>query len=113
MPTAQRVAWPPASPYVWTAAWDGDTQNNSITLTVNFDSPVNGGGTLALQGIDYDIDPGCPWRFIIIDKPDHTRIALHIQQGGRSGTFNQASLSARGLNTFSDIAQITVGENAS
>lgn len=113
MPTVNRVAWPPASPWIWTDQWwDGNTPFN-ISLTIRFDSPVNGSGTLALQGIDYDCDSGCPWRFILIDKPDHSRTALPIPPGNLSGTFNPASLAGRGLNTFTDLAQVTVGSNAS
>lgn len=103
-------AWPPASPWVWASQW-WDTEGNpqAITLSVRFDSPVNGGGTLALQGLDYDIDPGCPWRFILVDKPDGTRTAVQIPAGGRSGTISKAALNTRGFMSFSDIGQITAG----
>lgn len=111
MPTAQRAAWPPASPWVWTDSWwDGPTAY-SITLSVRFDSPVNGGGTLALQGVDYDVDPNCPWRYLIVDKPDGTRIAQKIPDGGRTGTIGPAGLASRGLSTFTDIGSITAGSS--
>lgn len=102
--------WPPASPWVWTDSWWGtDGLPYDITLSVRFDSPVNGGGTLALQGVDYDIDPNCPWRYIIVDKPDGTRIAQRIPDGGRTGTVGKNALNTRGLVLFTDIAQITAG----
>lgn len=113
MPSAQRSAWPPASPWVWSDSWwDGDTPQ-SITLSVRFDSPVNGGGTLALQGVDYDVAPGCPWRYLIVDKPDGTRVAQKIPDGGRAGTIGPNGLASRGLSTFTDIGSITVGANPS
>lgn len=112
MTSANRTAWPPASPWVWTDSWwDGDIPHD-ITLSVRFDSPVNGGGTLALQGVDYDIDPGCPWRYLIVDKPDGTRIAQKIPDGGRTGTIGPVALASRGLSTFTDIGSITVGVTA-
>lgn len=112
MPSARRVAWPPASPWVWTDSWWVGDIPYSITLSVRFDSPVNGGGTLALQGVDYDIDPNCPWRYLIVDKPDGTRIAQKIPDGGRTGTIGPGPLAARGLSTFTDIASITAGVSA-
>lgn len=102
-------AWPPASPWVWSDSWWDGNNEHSITLSFRFDSPVNGGGTLALQGLDYDIDPNCPWRYLIVVKPDGTRITQKIPDGGRTGTINATVLANRGLSTFTDLGSITAG----
>jgi len=104
-------AWPPASPWVWTDQWWQGGQPYSITLSFRFDSPVNGSGTLALQGLDYDVDPNCPWRYIIVDKPDGSRISQRIPAGGRTGTVTAGQLASRGLTSFNDLGSITAGEN--
>ena len=111
-----KAPWPPPSPWVWTDSWWGtDGLPYDITLWVRFDSTTNAdgtpnpAGTLALQGVDYDIDPNCPWRYIIVDKPDGTRIAQQIPQGGRTGTIGKNALNTRGLVLFTDIGDITAG----
>lgn len=104
-------AWPPASPWLYQADWTQATKLYSLTLSFRFDSPVNGGGTLALQGLDYDVDPNCPWNWIIVVKPDHTRITQQIPRASRSGTVTAAQLAAKGLTSFNDLASITVGVN--
>lgn len=112
MPTPLgRGAWPPASPWVWSDTWWDAQQNPKvISLSWRFDSPVNGGGTNALQGLDYDVDPNCPWRWIILVKPDGTKITHQIPQGGRTGTITATQLAAIGLTTFADVSNsITVG----
>lgn len=107
-------AWPPASPWIWQDSW-WDAQNNqrSIVLTFRFDSPVNGGGTLTFQGCDYDLDPQCPWEYLIVVRSDGTRITHHIPRGARTGTITTAQLATVGLNKFTDIGSITVGVSPS
>jgi hypothetical protein len=102
-------AWPPASP--WSTSdtwWDTDNQPHPFTLSVRFDSPVNGGGTNAIQGIDYVIDPGCPWRWMIIDRPDGARVALEMTAD--TGTFDAEALAGIGVEFFADIGSLTAGE---
>lgn len=103
-------AWPPASPWVWQDSW-WDAQNNqkSIILSFRFDSPVNGGGTLAFQGCDYDLDPQCPWQYLIVVRSNGTRVTHQIPRASRTGTITTAQLAAVGLNVFTDIGSITVG----
>jgi hypothetical protein len=110
---AAHGAWPPASPYVWQDSWtDAQGVSKSIVLAFRFDSPVNGGGTLVLQGLDYDLDPACPWAFLIVVKPDTSRVTRQIPRGARTGTVTAAQLAAVGLSTFTDIGSITVGTTA-
>jgi hypothetical protein len=106
-------AWPPSSPYLWSDSW-WDAQGNAktIALSIRFDSPVNGGGTNVLQGVDYDLDPACPWSYLIVVKPDGTRIAQQIPRTARTGTITAAQLASVGLNLFTDIGSITVGVSA-
>lgn len=102
-------AWPPASPWVYQADWMQAGNLFSLTLSFRFDSPVNGTGTLALQGLDYDVDPNCPWSWVIVVKPDGTRITQQIPRAARSGTIGAAALATRGLTSFNDLGSITVG----
>lgn len=104
-----RGAWPPASPWVWQDSWWQGDNEYSLILSVRFDSPVNGTGTLVLQGLDYDIDPNCPWRWLIVVKPDGTRVTQQIPQGGRTGTVGAAALATKGLTSFNDLGSITAG----
>lgn len=108
-----RGAWPPASPYVWQDSWT-DPQGNrrTIVLSWRFDSPVNGGGTNVLQGLDYDLDPQCPWEILIVVRSDGVRITQQIPRTARTGTIGPTPLANRGLNTFLDIGSITVGQTA-
>lgn len=103
-------AWPPASPWVWQASWwDAQGAQKSIVLSFRFDDAVTGGGTFALQGMDYDLDPACPWAWLIIVRADDTRITQQIPRTSRTGTITTTQLSARGLNLFTDIGSVTVG----
>lgn len=108
-----RGPWPPASPYVWTSTWN-DRAGSPMTLSLSFrfDSPVNGGSTNALQGVDYDLDPRCPWEYIIIMKSDGvTRLTRQIPRVARTGTITTAQLHTFGLDSFLDIGSITVGDS--
>lgn len=103
-------AWPPASPWVWQDSWWDPAGNEyAIILAVYFDSPVNGAGTLALQKVDYDVDPNCPWRNLIVTKPDGAVITQRIPDQGRTGTIGKTALNSRGLVLFTDIGSITAG----
>ncbi len=106
-------AWPPASPWVWQDSWvDAGGNQKDLIISVRFDSPVNGGGTLALQGVDYDLDPSCPWQYLIVVKPDGTRIVQQIPRTARTGTIGKAALASRGLTSFNDIGSITAGDTS-
>ncbi|MFB9925980.1 hypothetical protein ACFORO_12625 [Amycolatopsis halotolerans] len=103
-------AWPPASPWVCQFSWyDATGAQKNIVLSIRFDSPVNGGGTNALQGVDYDLDPACPWAWLIVVRSDGTRITHQIPRVSRTGTITAAQLTAIGLNSFLDIGSVTVG----
>lgn len=105
-------AWPPASPWVWQDSWwDPAGHEYAIILSVRFDPPValGGTGTLTLLGVDYDIDPNCPWRNLIVTKPDGTVITQRIPDQGRTGTIGKNGLNSRGLTTFTDIGSVTAG----
>ena len=103
-------AWPPASPYTWVGTWwNAQNAKREIILSIRFDSPVNGGGTNALQGVDYDLDPQCPWEYLIIVKSDGTVLSRQIPRGSRTGTITAAQLHNFGLDSFLDIGSITVG----
>lgn len=106
-------AWPPASPYVWIGSWwTTNGQERQIILSFRFDSPVNGGGTNALQGLDYDLDPGCPWEVLIIVTATGTQLKQHIPRASRTGTITANQLHNFGLDTFLDIGSITVGDSS-
>lgn len=110
MPALGHGTWPPASPWIWQDSWyDANGAQKTIVLTWRFDDTVTGGSTLALQGLDYDVDPACPWRYLIIVKPDGTRITHQIPAGGRTGTISAAVLATAGLSTFTDLGSTTVG----
>lgn len=100
--------WPPASP--WTTSdswWDSDNNPHSVSLSVRFDSPVNGGGTNEIQGIDWVIDPGCPWRWMIIDRSDNVRVSMEMSTD--TGTFDVDALAGIGVHLFADIGTLTAG----
>lgn len=100
--------WPPASPWVWgDSFWDQDGSPHPLTFYVRFDSPVNGGGTLVLDSIDYERDPECPWHFMIVDRADSVRVSLEMT--GETGTFDTAALNGIGLEMFDDIGSLTAG----
>ena len=70
--------------------------------------------TFAFLGVDYDLDPACPWEFLIVVKSDGTtRLTRQIPRGSRTGTITTAQLAAFGLAKFTDIGSITVGATAS
>jgi hypothetical protein len=101
--------WPPASP--WSTAdswWDPDGNPHPYTLAVRFDSPVNGGGTGELYGIDYTIDPDCPWRYVIIQRADDVSVSLNMVDD--FGTFDATDLSDIGLAVFDDIGSISASD---
>jgi hypothetical protein len=103
--------WPPASPWVWQDTWwDANNNPKSIILSFRFDDNVTGGGTLAFQGCDYDLDPACPWQYLIVVRSDGTRITHQIPRISRTGTITATQLAAVGLHIFTDIGSITVGE---
>lgn len=103
----------PASPYVWADSWwTANGAERKIILSIRFDSPTNGGGTNVLQGLDYDLDPGCPWEVLIITKPDGTVLKQHIPRTTRTGTITAVQLHNFGLDSFLDIASITVGDSS-
>jgi hypothetical protein len=105
--------WPPASPWVWQDSWwDAQGAQKSIVLSFRFDDAVTGGGTFALQGMDYDLDPACPWAWLIVVRSDGTRITQQIPRTSRTGTITTTQLSARGLNAFTDIGSVTAGTTA-
>ena len=108
-----RGPWPPASPYVWITRWNDRAGNPmAMILTFNFDSPVNGSGTNALQSLDYDLDPRCPWEFIIIVKSDGViRLTRQIPRAARTGSITAVQLHNFGLDSFLDIGSITVGDS--
>lgn len=106
--------WPPASPWVWQASWwDAAGNPKSIVLTFRFDDAVTGGGTFAFAGCDYDLDPQCPWQYLIVVRSDGTRITHQIPRGNRTGTITSTQLAAVGLNKFTDIGSVTVGVSPS
>lgn len=98
-------AWPPPSPWVWQDSW-WDAQGNpkSIVLTFRYDNT-----TFAFAGCDYDLDPQCPWSWLIVVRSDGGRITQQIPRGNRTGTITAAQLATVGLNKFTDIGSITVG----
>jgi hypothetical protein len=109
-----RGIWPPASPWVWKDSWwDTNMVEKSIVLTWSFDDAVTGGGTLAFTSLAYDLDPQCPWEWLIVIKPNLTRITQQIPRGARTGTITSAQLAAKGLHVFTDIGSITVGSTSS
>jgi hypothetical protein len=102
--------WPPASPWVWgDSFWDEDGNQHPLTFYVRFDSPVNGTGTLVLQGIDYERDSEVPWDYMIVDRADAERVSLEMT--GETGTFGPEELNGIGLETFDDIGSLTAGVN--
>lgn len=102
--------WPPPSPWIWQDSWwNAQGAPRSIVLTFRFDDTNTGGGTLAFQGCDYDLDPQCPWEWLIVVRSDGVRITHQIPRTARTGTITAAQLSLRGLNKFTDIQSITVG----
>lgn len=111
---AGRGVWPPPSPWVWQDSWwTVAMMKRDIILTWNFDDAVTGGGTLAFTSVAYDLDPACPWEWLIITKPDTTRVTHQIPRTSRTGTITAAQLLAKGLHLFTDIASITVGSSPS
>jgi hypothetical protein len=102
-------SWPPdTSPYVWQDHWwDAAGQPKTMTAQIFFDAGV----TNQLQRVDYDIDPDCPWRFLIVVRADQVRLSqqLPTAPGQRNGSISRAQLVSRGLDVFLDIASITVG----
>lgn len=105
---AGRGAWPPPSPWIWQDSWWTPAMvKRDIILTWNFD------GGLAFTSLGYDLDPGCPWEYLIVTKPDSTRITHQIPRVSRTGTITAAQLLAKGLHLFTDIASITVGSSPS
>lgn len=105
-------AWPPASPWVWQDSWwDAQGNQRSIVLSFRFDPSVafGGTGTFAFLGCDYDLDPQCPWGWLIVVRSDGTRITQQIPRIARTGTITTAQLASRGLNKFTDIGSITAG----
>lgn len=105
--------WPPASPYVWQDSWyDAQGSQKSIVLTFRFDDAVTGGGTFNFTGVDFDLDPACPWQVLIIVRSDGTRITHSIPRVSRTGTISPAQLATHGLNKFTDIGSITAGATA-
>lgn len=103
-------AWPPASPWVWIGRWwNASNQPFEIVLNIRFDSPVNGGGTNALQGVDYDLDPQCPWEYLIVGRSDGVLLSRQIPRTTRTGTITASQLHTFGLDSFLDIGYITVG----
>lgn len=104
-----RGAWPPSSPYVWSDSWiDSQGNQKSLTLTFRYDNT-----TFVFAGLDYDLDPQCPWEFLIIVKSDGTRLTRQIPRGSRTGTVTAAQLATFGLAKFTDIGSITAGSTAS
>jgi hypothetical protein len=102
--------WPPPSPWVWQDSWwDAQGIARSIVLSFRFDDTNTGTGTLAFQGCDYDLDPACPWQYLIVVRSDGTRITHQIPRTARTGTITMAQLAAVGLNKFTDIGSVTVG----
>ena len=102
--------WPPASPWVWSDSWwDSQSNARSIVLSFRFDDNVTGGGTFALQGCDYNLDPQCPWGWLIVVRSNGTRITQQIPRGSRTGTITATQLASVGLNVFTDIGSITAG----
>lgn len=109
-------AWPPASPWVWQASWwDANGNPKSIILSFRFDAPVTQGGTgtLAFQGCDYDLDPACPWQYLIVVRADGAKVTHQIPRGARTGTITSTQLAAVGLHIFTDIGSVTVGVSPS
>lgn len=106
-------ARPPASPYVWSDSWyDKNGVAHAFTLTFNFDSPVNGGGTNVITSLDYSIDAQCPWQYIIVERStDGVLLSHQIPNGSHSGSLTQAQVNSYGLTLFTDIGYITVGAN--
>jgi hypothetical protein len=103
-------AWPPASPWVWKDSWWNGNAEYSVVLSFRFDSPVNGGGTNQLQGCDYDLDPDCPWKYLIIVRAtDNARLVQKIPSVSRTGTITAQQLHNFGLDLFTDIGSVTVG----
>jgi len=103
-------AWPPPSPYVWTASW-WDTAGNpfQIVLTIRFNSSFSGGDN-ALLGVDYDLDPKCPWEYLIVVRAtDNAKLVRQIPRSSRTGTLSPTQLHNFGLDLFTDIGSITVG----
>jgi hypothetical protein len=102
--------WPPASPWVWgDSFWDQDGNPHPLTMYVYFDSPVNGGGTLTLDRIDYERDAENPWHYMIVDRADSERVSLEMT--AETGTFGTAALNDIGLESFNDIGSLTAGVN--
>jgi hypothetical protein len=93
---------------VWQDSWyDSAGQAKTMTAQIFFDV----GATNQLQRVDYDIDVDCPWRFLIVVKPDGTRLSQHLPTapGQRTGSISRSQLLSRGLDVFDDIGSITVG----
>lgn len=82
-------AWPLPSPYVWTALWWDATGNPfAITLTFRYVDTA----PRPVLGMDYNLDPGCPWNTLQMRKADGAILEQQIPRTTRTGTVTATQL---------------------
>lgn len=94
---------PRTSPWVWAS---GDYLQRQIQITVNYNQTTD-----ALISAVIHRDDGCLWHNIVLDNPsDAVKAKLLPAPADGQGdvTYTAAQMSARGLNTYSDVTNIQI-----
>jgi hypothetical protein len=84
-------AWPPPSPYVWRQPW-WDQAGNAFFISLTF--RYSDTAPRAVLGMDYDLDPGCPWNTLQMRKADGAILEQQIPRTARTGTVTAVQLAA-------------------
>jgi hypothetical protein len=90
-------AWPPPPPYQWSAQWwDNNGNMFQIILTFRYSNTT----PRPVLGMDYDLDPGCPWNTLQLRKADGAILEQQIPRTTRTGTVTAAQLAnVKNVNT--------------
>lgn len=82
--------WPPPSPYRWSAQWWNSTGTTMYEIVLTF--RYSNTAPRPVIGMDYDLDPSCPWNTLQMRKADGAILEQQIPRGARTGTVTAAQL---------------------